>query len=154
MSGDWEGNREEIKYVFARHPPPSLVCHSHDHLYHLNKLNFSSKKHHARVGIKTCKQQRVRNLKAHVHQSGFVRLSFCFGTVHLLNAVFWLAVVSQVTISNYAKFPQCIQGDNGPLILFARVLFNLSFWFFYRLVPKHRQIIVCLFFIPTRACVF
>ena len=27
-------------------------------------------------------------LKAHVHPSGFARLSFCFGRVHLLNAVF------------------------------------------------------------------
>ena len=27
-------------------------------------------------------------LKAHVYPSGFARLSFCFGTVHLLNAVF------------------------------------------------------------------
>ena len=56
-------------------------------------------------------------LKAHVHHSGFQCLSFCFGTVHLLNAVFGLAVISQVTIFNYAKFPQCILGDNGPLIV-------------------------------------
>ena len=27
-------------------------------------------------------------LKAHVYPSGFARLSFCFGTVHLSNAVF------------------------------------------------------------------
>ena len=47
-------------------------------------------------------------------QAAFARLSFCFGQVNLLNAVFWLADISQVTIFNYAKFPQCIQGDNGP----------------------------------------
>ena len=55
------------------------------------------------------------NLKAHVHPRDFVLLSFCFGRVHLLNAVFWLGVISQEAIFNYVKFPQCIQGDNGPL---------------------------------------
>ena len=44
-----------------------------------------------------------------------MRFSFCFGTVHLLNAVFILTVISQVIIFNYSKFPQCIQGENGPL---------------------------------------
>ena len=44
------------------------------------------------------------NLKAHVHPSGFARLSFCFGTVHLSNAVFWLAVISQVRISTTRNF--------------------------------------------------
>ena len=43
--------------------------------------------------------------------------SFLFGLVNLLNAVFWLTVISQVTIFNYAKFPQYIQGDNGPLTM-------------------------------------
>ena len=31
----------------------------------------------------------------------------------------------QVTISNYAKFPQCIQGDNGPLNLLGQCLIRL-----------------------------
>ena len=34
------------------------------------------------------KSERTINLKAHVHPSGFARLSFCFGRVQLLNAVF------------------------------------------------------------------
>ena len=37
-------------------------------------------------------------LNAHVHPSAFARLSFCFKMVHLLDAVFWLAVISQMTI--------------------------------------------------------
>ena len=57
----------------------------------------------------------LEQLKAHVHPSGFAHLSFCFGTVNSLNAVFGLAAISQVTIFNYAKFLQFIQGDNGPL---------------------------------------
>ena len=36
---------------------------------------------------------------------------FCFGAVHLSNAVFSLAVISQMTIFDHAKFPQCIQGE-------------------------------------------
>ena len=65
------------------------------------------------------------NLKAHVHSSGFARLSFCFGRVHLLNAVFWLAVISQRTISNYAKFPQCIQGEVVYKTAMIYLLLNL-----------------------------
>ena len=49
-------------------------------------------------------------LKVHVHPCNFARLSFCFGLVHLLNAVFGLAVISQVTIFNYAKFLQLHSG--------------------------------------------
>ena len=30
----------------------------------------------------------IISLKAHVHPSGYACLCFCFGTVHLLNAVF------------------------------------------------------------------
>ena len=40
--------------------------------------------------------------------------------------MFWLAVITQVAIFNYAKFLQCIQGDSGP---FAKMytLFSLNF---------------------------
>ena len=54
-------------------------------------------------------------LQAHVHPSGFARLSFYFRTVYLLDAVFSLVVISQITIFTYVKFAQYIQGDNGPL---------------------------------------
>ena len=69
----------------------------------------------------TCKVTILR-LKAHVHPSGFARLSFFFGAVHLLSVVFWLAVISQVAIFNYAKFPQSTRGDNGPLINMKLIL--------------------------------
>ena len=59
----------------------------------------------------------VNVLKAHVHPSGFALVSFC-----LLNAVFWLAVISQVAIFNFAKFPQCVQGDSGPLNVMSHSL--------------------------------
>ena len=74
-------------------------------------------------------------LKAHVHPSGFARLSFCFGRVRLLNAVFWLAVISQRTIFNYAKFPQCIQGDNYDRVIRKTTVKQLRFNnpIFYRL---------------------
>ena len=75
----------------------------------------------------------VLHVKAHVHPSGFARLSLCFGMVHLLNAVFRLAVISQVTIFNYRKFPQCIQGDNGPLrpVALSYLLASSIFFFFF-----------------------
>ena len=67
------------------------------------------------VSLSTWANVPPSTLKGHVHPSSFAPLSFCCWTVHLLNAVFWLAIISQVTIFNYAKFLQCTQGDNGSL---------------------------------------
>ena len=36
-------------------------------------------------------EYKLCQLKAHVHPNGFARLCFCFETILLSNAVFWLA---------------------------------------------------------------
>ena len=45
-----------------------------------------------------------------------------------------MGVISQVAISNYAKFPQCIQGDNGPLNIIFYSDFQVS-----KLCSEHAQ---------------
>ena len=58
----------------------------------------------------------IIDLKAHVDPSGYVH--YCAFILELFicwnYTVYWLAVISQVEIFNYARSLQCIQGDNGP----------------------------------------